>query len=166
LFINDPTGLYTCLHFDQAGFQKHLLTSCFRVQLVTNWFFINKIVFLCFELWCFMIVITINFIFCPNIIYLCSVKLDFSISYKESGFKIITFINDPTGLYTCLHFDQAGFQKHLLTSCFRIWLVTNWLFLNKIIFLSKINRSSVYISVPKNDKNMDHKALCFTESMV
>ena len=31
LFINDPTGLYTCLHFDQAGFQKHLLTSCFRV---------------------------------------------------------------------------------------------------------------------------------------
>jgi hypothetical protein len=29
-------------------------------------------------------------IFCPNIIYFCSVKLDFSISYKESGFKIIT----------------------------------------------------------------------------
>jgi hypothetical protein len=37
-----------------------------------------------------MIVIFINFIFCPNIIYFCSVKLDFSISYKESGFKIIT----------------------------------------------------------------------------
>ena len=37
-----------------------------------------------------MIVIIINFIFCPNIIYFCSVKLDFSISYKESGFKIIT----------------------------------------------------------------------------
>jgi hypothetical protein len=34
--------------------------------------------------------IIINFIFCPNIIYFCSVKLDFSISYKESGFKIIT----------------------------------------------------------------------------
>jgi hypothetical protein len=31
-----------------------------------------------------MIVIIINFIFCPNIIYFCSVKLDFSISYKES----------------------------------------------------------------------------------
>ena len=31
IFINDPTGLYACLHFDQAGFQKHLLTSCFRV---------------------------------------------------------------------------------------------------------------------------------------
>ena len=37
-----------------------------------------------------MIVIIINFIFCPNIIYFCSVKLDFSISCKESGFKIIT----------------------------------------------------------------------------
>ena len=37
-----------------------------------------------------MIVIIINFIFCPNIIYFCSVKLDFSISYKESGIKIIT----------------------------------------------------------------------------
>ena len=37
-----------------------------------------------------MIVININFIFCPNIIYSCSVILDFSISYKESGFKIIT----------------------------------------------------------------------------
>ena len=37
-----------------------------------------------------MIVIIINFLFCPNIIYFCSVKLDFSISYKESGFKIIT----------------------------------------------------------------------------
>ena len=37
-----------------------------------------------------MIVIIINFIFCPNIIYFCIVKLDFSISYKESGFKIIT----------------------------------------------------------------------------
>ena len=37
-----------------------------------------------------MIVIIINFIFCPNIIYFCSVTLDFSISYKESGFKIIT----------------------------------------------------------------------------
>ena len=36
-----------------------------------------------------MIVIIINFIFCPNI-YLCSVKLDFSISYKESNIKIIT----------------------------------------------------------------------------
>ena len=34
-----------------------------------------------------MIVIIINLIFFPNIIYLCSVKLDFSISYKESGFK-------------------------------------------------------------------------------
>jgi hypothetical protein len=44
----------------------------------------------CFELWCFMIVIIINFIFCPNIIYFCSVKLNFSISYKEFGFKIIT----------------------------------------------------------------------------
>jgi hypothetical protein len=43
-----------------------------------------------FELWCFMIVIIINFIFCLNIIYFCSVKLDFSISCKESGFKIIT----------------------------------------------------------------------------
>ena len=31
-----------------------------------------------------MIVIIINFIFCPNIIYFCSVKLNFSISYKES----------------------------------------------------------------------------------
>ena len=31
-----------------------------------------------------------DFHFCPNIIYFCSVKLDFSISYKESGFKIIT----------------------------------------------------------------------------
>ena len=37
-----------------------------------------------------MIVIIINFIFCQNIIYFCSVKLDFSISYKESGIKIIT----------------------------------------------------------------------------
>ena len=36
---------------------------------------------------------------------------------KISGIYILTnplFINDPTGLYTCLHFDQAGFQKHLL----------------------------------------------------
>jgi hypothetical protein len=40
-----------------------------------------------------MIVIIINFIFCPNIIYFCSVKLDFSISYKESGFKIIVFLS-------------------------------------------------------------------------
>ena len=37
----------------------------------------------------FFIVIFINFIFCPNISYFCSVKLDFSISYKESGIKII-----------------------------------------------------------------------------
>ena len=37
-----------------------------------------------------MIVVIINFIFCPNIIYFWSVKLDFSINYKESGFKIIT----------------------------------------------------------------------------
>jgi hypothetical protein len=29
-------------------------------------------------------------IFCPNIIYFCSVKLNFSISYMESGIKIIT----------------------------------------------------------------------------
>ena len=28
-------------------------------------------------------------IFCPNIIYFCSVKLNFSINYKESGIKII-----------------------------------------------------------------------------
>jgi hypothetical protein len=34
-----------------------------------------------------MIVIIINFIFCPIIIYFCSVKLDFSISYKESASK-------------------------------------------------------------------------------
>jgi hypothetical protein len=34
-----------------------------------------------------MIVIIINLIFCPNIIYFCSVKLDFSISYKESASK-------------------------------------------------------------------------------
>ena len=32
-----------------------------------------------------MIVIIANFIFCPNIIYFCSARLDFSISYKESG---------------------------------------------------------------------------------
>jgi hypothetical protein len=37
-----------------------------------------------------MIVIIINLIFCPNIIYFCSVKLDFSISYKESDIKSIT----------------------------------------------------------------------------
>jgi hypothetical protein len=37
-----------------------------------------------------MIVIIINFIVCPNIIYCCSVQLDCSISYKESGIKIIT----------------------------------------------------------------------------
>ena len=37
-----------------------------------------------------MIVIIIKLIFCPNIIYFCSVKLDFSIIYKESSFKIIT----------------------------------------------------------------------------
>ena len=37
-----------------------------------------------------MIGIIINFLFCSNIIYFCSVKLDCSISYKESGFKIIT----------------------------------------------------------------------------
>ena len=37
-----------------------------------------------------MIVIIINFIFCPNIIYFCIVILDFSVSYKESGIKIIT----------------------------------------------------------------------------
>ena len=34
-----------------------------------------------------MIVIIINFIFCPNIIYFCSVKLDFSISYKNPASK-------------------------------------------------------------------------------
>ena len=34
-----------------------------------------------------MIVIIINFIFFPNIIYFCSLKLDFSISYKESASK-------------------------------------------------------------------------------
>jgi hypothetical protein len=36
---------------------------------------------------------------------------------KISGIYILTtriFINDPTGLYTCLHFDQAGFKKHLV----------------------------------------------------
>ena len=37
-----------------------------------------------------MIIIIINFIFYPNIIYFWSVKLNFSISYKESIFKIIT----------------------------------------------------------------------------
>jgi hypothetical protein len=47
-------------------------------------------------------------------------------------------INDTTGFYTYLQFDKAGFQKHLLTSSFRLWLVTNWLFLNKKISLSKI----------------------------
>jgi hypothetical protein len=52
--------------------------------------FMNILCIQCFELWCFMIVIIINLIFCPNIIYFCSVKLDFSISYKESGIKIIT----------------------------------------------------------------------------
>jgi hypothetical protein len=29
--INNTNGLYTCLHSDQARFQKHLLTSSFRV---------------------------------------------------------------------------------------------------------------------------------------
>ena len=46
-----------------------------------------------------------------------------SIRPSISGIYILTnplFINEPTGLYTCLHFDQAGFQKHLLTSCFRV----------------------------------------------
>jgi hypothetical protein len=37
-----------------------------------------------------MIVIIINLIFWANIIYFCSVKLDVSISYKESDIKIIT----------------------------------------------------------------------------
>jgi hypothetical protein len=46
--------------------------------------------------------------------------------------QIRFLINDTAGFYTCLHFDQAEFQKHLLTSCFRVWLVTNWLFPNKI----------------------------------
>jgi hypothetical protein len=32
---------------------------------------------------------------------------------KNPGF----FLNDTIGLNTFLHFDQAGFQKHLLTSC-------------------------------------------------
>ena len=47
-------------------------------------------------------------------------------------------INDTTDFHTCLQFDKAGFQKHLLTSSVRLWLVTNWLFLNKKISLSKI----------------------------
>ena len=36
-----------------------------------------------------MIAIIINFIFCPNTFF-CSVRLDFSISYKDSGIKITT----------------------------------------------------------------------------
>jgi len=31
VLINDTTGFYTCLQFDKAGFQKHLLTSSFRL---------------------------------------------------------------------------------------------------------------------------------------
>ena len=42
--------------------------------------------------------------------------------------------------------DKAGNQKCLLTSIFRLWLVTNWFFLNKIISLSKINHSSIFFS--------------------
>jgi hypothetical protein len=34
--------------------------------------------------------------------------------------------NDTTGFYTCLQFDKAGFQKLLLPSSFRLWLVNNW----------------------------------------
>ena len=34
-----------------------------------------------------MIVIIINFIFSPNIIYFCSLKLDFSISYRNPASK-------------------------------------------------------------------------------
>ena len=63
-----------------------------------------------------------------------------------SRFSILTnpvLINDSAGFYTCLQFDKAGFQKHLSTSRFRPWLVTNWLFLNKIISLSKINNSLI-----------------------
>ena len=36
VFINDTTGFYTCLQIDKAGFQKHLLTSSFRVKLGTT----------------------------------------------------------------------------------------------------------------------------------
>jgi len=31
VLINDTIGLYACLQFDKAGFQKHLLTSSFRL---------------------------------------------------------------------------------------------------------------------------------------
>jgi hypothetical protein len=31
VLINDTTGFYACLQFDKAEFQKHLLTSSFRL---------------------------------------------------------------------------------------------------------------------------------------
>ena len=36
VLINDTTGFYTWLQFDKAGFQKHRLTSSFKLKLVTN----------------------------------------------------------------------------------------------------------------------------------
>jgi hypothetical protein len=113
------------------GYFKAVFLKQTRIIIVSIF---KYTVYIMFWIMMFMIVIIINFIFCPNIIYFCSVKLDFSISYKESGFKIITinwniaiscikpgfFINDTTGFYTCLHFDQTGFHKHLSTSCFMV----------------------------------------------
>jgi hypothetical protein len=55
-----------------------------------------------------MIVIIINLIFCPNIIYFCSVKLDFSISYKESGPVVVFDIYIKKKKWV---FNKAG--KHL-----------------------------------------------------
>ena len=71
-----------------------------------------------------MIVIIINFIFCPNIIYFCSVKLDFSISYKESASKSLQ--STEISLYLAFTNELNVAQKEKM-------LMNDWFFL-KILF--------------------------------
>ena len=60
-----------------------------------------------------MIVIIINFIFCPNIIYFCSVKLDFSIIYKESGCKSLQSTEISLYLAFTNELNVSQKEKHI-----------------------------------------------------
>jgi hypothetical protein len=64
-----------------------------------------------------------NFIFCPNIIYFCSVKLDFSISYKESASKSLQSTEISLYLAFTNELNVAQKEKNIDE-----WLIENQVF--------------------------------------
>ena len=62
-------------------------------------------------------IVNVDFIFCPNIIYFCSVKLDFSISYKESGLLQSTEISLYLAFMASVLASRAIYCGYELRSC-------------------------------------------------